>query len=137
MFHMRVILTLIVTLAAWAALSTWSQSTITNLPDAYMRIWRSTNAPLVDRVKAANGLVPKGARLTQIQGILGSDGLLTHYHGPSLTYGSTNVSEHDYWRVEYWAGSNGVSCGLSGPFGGFTGASETHLLFKVGATNKP
>ena len=71
-------------------------------------IWRSPSSTAEERVDAVMKLIPRGSSLDSVKKLLGNDGVLAHYFGPSMsliqnTNGESSVRSgtHDFWQMEY------------------------------------
>ena len=70
--------------------------------------WRAPNSTLEANLAAAKKLVPVGIRATAARNLLGMDGHLAHYYGPTVAGRKVNGNlsfrkqpDHDWWALEY------------------------------------
>ena len=75
-----------------------------------MRAWRSPDSTPQQSVTAARTLVSVGMSRSEVQKILGPDGIWTHKHGPSVRVhengSSEHLEDHDYWTLDYQRSSH-------------------------------
>ena len=82
-----------------------SGALLTNL----LAIWRSPTSTPEERAEALTKHLPRGASVESAKALLGDDGRLVHYFGPSMEFAAGTNGEitgrttggHDYWQLEY------------------------------------
>ena len=82
-----------------------SGAPLTNL----LAIWRSPTSTPEERAEAVTKHLPRGTSVESAKALLGDDGRLVQYFGPSMEFAAGTNGEitgrttggHDYWQLEY------------------------------------
>ena len=82
-----------------------SDAPVTNL----LAVWRSPTSTPEERAEALTKDLPRGASVESARALLGDDGRLVHYFGPSMEFAAGTNGEitgrttggHDYWQLEH------------------------------------
>ena len=80
------------------------------------QVWHSPGSTLEERARAANELIPVGSTSQAIINALGTNGSLSHFHGPTLGGNPPRqLPNHDDWCVLYRFPGGGVRLELAPP----------------------
>ena len=107
-----------------------------------LRVWRSSDATLEQRSQAVTSLIPKGTKREEICRVLGTNCVLSHFHGPTIDAYSLPprpAPDHDYWLLRCRFPGGGVDLRLepATPDGGFVSAGPFRTLMSIPITNAP
>ncbi len=86
--------------------------------------WRAPHSTLEADLAAATELVPLGTTASAARNLLGMDGYLAHYHGPTVTGSGIKgnlsfrrVADHDDWALVYEVAGGKIRLMLEWPPG--------------------